>query len=121
MAFSPDGKLLATADADGTVRLWNPASGQAPLASYTGNGAVNGVAFSPDGKLLATADADGTVRAVESGRRAGSPRDLYRRQRRRERGGVQPRRQAPGHRRRRRHRTAVEHRDRPGDGRFPGR
>ena len=62
VAFSPDGKLLATADADGTVRVWNPPGGQAPLATYTGIGAVNAVAFSPDGKLLASADADGTVR-----------------------------------------------------------
>jgi WD40 repeat protein len=65
LMFSPAGRLLASAYADGTVRLWDPATGQSVRtiqADTTGLVGVNGVAFSPDGKLLATADADGTAR-----------------------------------------------------------
>ena len=54
VAFSPDGKILAIGDRDGTVRLWDLATGRqlgSPLSSK--DGPVGSVAFSPDGKTLA--------------------------------------------------------------------
>jgi hypothetical protein len=65
VAFSPDGHLLATASADMTARLWDPATGDC-LRTLTGHAeSVSGVAVSSDGRL-ATASLDRTVRVWAS-------------------------------------------------------
>ena len=53
-AFSPDGKLLATAGRDGLVKLWDPATGKERLTFKGHTSYVNCVAFSPDGKVVAS-------------------------------------------------------------------
>jgi WD40 repeat protein len=58
ISFSPDGKRLATASSDSTVRVWDAATGLELLTLKGHTGKVTGVAFSPDGTKLATCGAD---------------------------------------------------------------
>lgn len=62
LALSPDGQFLASAGADGVIRLWTWPAG-APAGEWSDHeGPVLGMAFAPDGRTLASSGWDGTVR-----------------------------------------------------------
>lgn len=63
-AFSPMGGKIVTGSMDGTIRLWDTASGRENKRS-TFNSPVKAVAFSPNGKLVVAAAENGTVRLVD--------------------------------------------------------
>jgi WD40 repeat protein len=67
LAFSPNGRHLASASNDGTVRVWDVRTGKevgGPPPRIEAS--VIGVAFSPDGQRLATASLDGAVRVWDA-------------------------------------------------------
>jgi hypothetical protein len=62
VAFSPNGRLVATVSHDHTAQLWNSGNGSRHGPPLTHKDIVAAVAFSPDGRLLATGSCDGTAR-----------------------------------------------------------
>ena len=69
MAFSPDGRWLASGSHDKTVRFWDAETGAQQQIFEGHTDVVNSVAFSPDGRRLASASRDKTIRLwdIETG------------------------------------------------------
>lgn len=70
-AVSPDQTRLATGSDDGTVRVWDAATGTELLVLNCGNVMVEKVFFSPDGRRLATVTSDSALRVWDASPPAG--------------------------------------------------
>ena len=62
VAFSPDGRWVASGSDDETVKLWNAATGEVVRTLSGHSYGVNSVAFSPDGRWVASGSDDETVK-----------------------------------------------------------
>jgi WD40 repeat protein len=61
VAFSPDGKTVASGSRDRTIILWDRETWRERVRIKDGAGSVTGLAFSPDGKALASGSMDGAM------------------------------------------------------------
>ncbi|MBD1890761.1 AAA family ATPase [Coleofasciculus sp. FACHB-SPT9] len=62
ISYSPDGKTLASASEDNTIKLWNLATSEFIATLQGHSAAVISISYSPDGKTLASASEDKTIK-----------------------------------------------------------
>ncbi len=77
LAFSPDGKLLASASHDDLVKLWQVSNGDIEQTFRGHKDSVCAVDFSPNGKFIATASYDGQIGLFEIGRENGQFQEAH--------------------------------------------
>jgi WD40 repeat protein len=73
LAFSPDGKLLATAGPSQTIQIWDVAAQRLDHQLRGHKGKVTGLTFTPDGRMLASSGKDGDVLLWNLARQTGEP------------------------------------------------
>ncbi|MCI0611511.1 hypothetical protein L0244_00835, partial [bacterium] len=62
IAWSPDGRMLASPSWDKTIRLWEVGTGKLLRALKGHEEAVNSVVFDPTGRILASGSDDSTIK-----------------------------------------------------------
>ncbi|RHY31289.1 hypothetical protein DYB32_003624 [Aphanomyces invadans] len=68
LAYSPDGRLLATGADDAKLKLWDTTSGFCYVTFHEHTAPVTGVAFTANGQAVVSCSLDGTVRAFDLNR-----------------------------------------------------
>ncbi len=80
IAFSPDGKWVATTGNDASVQVWEAETGKVIFELTGHTGPTFGVAFSPDGRSLASSSVDRTIKIWQlpvAGGQVAEPLTLY--------------------------------------------